>query len=123
MSKIYKEGSVTEKAIDIVIDLATLNVDIDRYSKPYRGLLKTKTKTDANYKFYDEKEWRYIPPYKDSSLEPFLSLDEYAEYQKTNSKPHFPNKALIFKAEDISYLIVENEDCLLYTSPSPRDRG
>src|SRR5665811_1591289 len=66
---------------------------------------------------------KYLPEF---GWEPIiLTVDpEFAAYPVTDNSlsEDFPSSAKIFKTAATNYFRVYNKDCLLYTSPSPRDR-
>ena len=81
-----------------------------RFIKNYEGDLIRSGKTFKNYRFYDEKEWRYIPSYSDKRLRPHLNHQEYKKYRGNSSKkPLIDDCKLDFTAAEIKYLIVKSE--------------
>lgn len=81
-----------------------------RYSKPYIGKLVRGESSIEKYKFYDEREWRYIPPLTNLYFEPGLNRKEYSKFKESHpSKPHFEENGLIFKAEDIKYIVISSK--------------
>ena len=84
-------------------------LNIDRFRKPRVGMLNG----NPNYKFYDEREWRYIPNMSITDFKPQLNELEYPKYKKKNKKPHLKKHPIKFKASDIRYLIVATEDDLV----------
>lgn len=87
-----------------------------RYLKPYSG-----KKWDGHefngkeIKFYDEREWRYIPDYyemKKCSTQPYLQKSQFLdEMQKKKYSQHLvENFKLDFTPKDIRYIIVDKED-------------
>ena len=81
-----------------------------RYFKNYQNDLIRKNKTIPNYRFYNEREWRYVPD-KDSELvEDSLNKEKYKKYRtENNSKPLLDKIKLDFVASDIKYIIVKSE--------------
>lgn len=60
----------------------------------------------SDYKFYDEREWRYIPEIEKC---PYMSGSTYKDYRRINPiKPLLKEFALKFRVEDIKYIIIEN---------------
>jgi hypothetical protein len=86
-----------------------------RYVKNYEAPLKRKGHaTVDNYRFADEREWRYVPPLGTSDLTPFVSANSI----RTSALKNELNKSinhirLKFDPEDIRYLIVEKESEIL----------
>ncbi len=83
-------------------------IDVLRYMKPYRGDLVRAKVTKKNYVFYDECEWRYVPPHGPD----FTPITEEKVYRK--KKQALNNKVahlqLDFDFSDIQYLIVPQEE-------------
>ena len=93
-----------------IFELKSLPGDILRFSKPYEGALVRKGETFDDYKFYNEREWRFVPEMEFDGIKPALYVKEYEKFKKKNpKKPHITNISLKFKPEDIQYIIVENE--------------
>lgn len=90
--------------------MINFTANFQRFHKPYQGELKRENGRINNYKFYNEREWRFIPDIK-LDIRPAMGIKEYKKFQKLNpKKPHFDNLGLKFKAQDIKYLIVKSED-------------
>ncbi|HDY7983676.1 TPA: hypothetical protein RQK99_004550 [Vibrio vulnificus] len=85
-------------------------VDILRYVKNYQEDLVRKTETISDYRFYDEREWRFVPEFSEkyhgcfdnTHIEDFK--DEFEKSAKNLSKVR-----LNFNPEDISYLIIKDD--------------
>ncbi|MEL1245822.1 abortive infection system antitoxin AbiGi family protein [Flavobacterium sp. DGU11] len=82
----------------------TKNYEGELYRK---GLLK-----DSKYKFYDEREWRYVPQGKDLAKHGDYCMLDNKEY--LSDKQNFTGKInryeLKFSIDDISYIIVKDEN-------------
>lgn len=78
------------------------------YIKNYQGDLKRKVgTTKKNYRFSDEREWRYIPSV-DLFPSPYIALKEYEKNKKViDSK--IGKLSLDFTPDDISYIIIKND--------------
>lgn len=86
-------------------------LEYHRYTKPFKGELIRKGKVvKKDYKFYDEREWRYIPE-KSNPYFPFgLRGLDYENFLKQNQyKPHFKEQELKFDADDIKYIIIKDK--------------
>ena len=100
---------VTAGEIDAQIH--NTNFSILSYAKNYEGTLKTPKITRENYRFSDEREWRYVPSPKElGAAEPFIGKNEY----DTEDKKIVANKTLEhirvpFTPDDINYIFVEKE--------------
>lgn len=80
------------------------------YCKNYEGkLVYGRINTDS-YRFYDEREWRYIAS-EDTLLgaNSFLANENYQK-NKDIFNAHLENLLLPFNFDDISYIIVDVED-------------
>ncbi len=83
-------------------------IKICSYLKNYDGILVRQTKKINDYRFYDEREWRYVP--KPNLLEGSnaIKLESYlANKRKYNLLAE--KIKLKFSHSDISYIIVHNE--------------
>lgn len=87
-------------------------LDAYRYMKNYEGSLIREGEKVENYRFADEREWRYVPSLNDSRVEdPFVAISNIkTKKQKAEYNQKINGVYLKFEPEDIKYLIVENED-------------
>ncbi len=78
------------------------------YTKPFRGAAWRNGNIKRRVKFYDEREWRYVPNIRDHHK---LFLRNYANPTETEALyVHFRNKyALRVQPDDIQYLIVPDD--------------
>lgn len=84
-------------------------MNVYRYLKNYEGPLYVKgTLISENYRFADEREWRFVPNENGGSW-PFLSIKliDNVEF-RAKCEAEFPR--LYFEPNDIRYIIVERED-------------
>lgn len=80
-----------------------------RYIKNYQGDLIRKDKTIPDYRFYNEREWRYVPAIGDPRIKWQLSETDYNTYRgKGKKKPFIPGITLPFRSADVKYLIVSS---------------
>lgn len=118
MYEIIENELLLNDNIEISSDSKIAITEIYRYLKPYEGRLWRNGKLqNKKVRFYDEKEWRFIPSYK--SLHKYrvrgaLSKDKYDD----NSIRNDENKKLevlklTFQPNDIKYIIVKNEKEIL----------
>jgi len=90
-------------------------LNLYRYVKNYEGeLIRDELLVDSNYRFADEREWRYVPSLEIPYIEPFVAISNI----KTKSQKELYNQKvshlkLSFEPEDIKYLFVENEDDII----------
>lgn len=85
-------------------------LNIQRYAKNYEGELIRKEIKLSNYRFADEREWRYVLPLDTKNILPFMP----AELFNSNHDKEFYNNQiasfiLTYNASDVKYIIVENE--------------
>jgi hypothetical protein len=90
-------------------EITNYSSNLFRYIKNYKGVLKRKERIIPNYRFYDEREWRYIPELNDIRVEQSLNIDQYKIYrEKTKRKPFIEGINLSFISDDIKYLLVKS---------------
>lgn len=83
-----------------------------RYVKNYEGVLIRKGKLiDSNYRFADEREWRFVPSYSIDEIEPLIKdISKIStKKQKDEYNKRISHIKLNFQPDDIKYLIVEKE--------------
>jgi len=91
-------------------DLKYIISDIIMYMKPYYG----KMYRNSEYKktrFYDEREWRWIPEINRPDLKMHLEMQEYLdlEHKEKENKRIGKYYTLDFKPNDIKYLILNDD--------------
>jgi hypothetical protein len=112
---IYKEKSEEWRPFHLldqeINKLSYVNLNILRYCKNYIGNLERNNKVINNYRFYDEREWRFIPNWDNNEVKGILDKKEYEDYRgdKKSPKPLINNITLKFNANDIKYIIVKSE--------------
>jgi hypothetical protein len=81
-----------------------------RYIKNYHGdLRRSGHRIKRNYRFADEREWRYVPPITDH-LYAFMAIDNIRTAdQKAKMNAKLENVKLLFEPKDIKYLVVRND--------------
>jgi len=79
--------------------------------KPYEGNFIRNKKQKKKYRFYDEREWRYIPKYIMNKYRFGLTKDEFnSRYERDKANLIlFSGKRLTFNSSDIRYIIVSKE--------------
>ena len=93
------ELSIAAKAYGSIMDMY-------RYMKNYEGKLERRNrKTIDNYRFADEREWRYIPPIS-SIVTPFVPLG--SRVVSIHSR-EVADLRLVFEPDDIQYLIIKKD--------------
>jgi hypothetical protein len=84
-------------------------MNTSRYQKFYMSDLVREGKTHSNYKFYNEREWRFVPEFTHKEINGRMNKQEYDKYKQNKSKPHIHSNSLKFISSDIRYLILKNE--------------
>lgn len=86
-------------------------MDLYRYIKNYdgelwrRGVLK-----DPNFRFANEREWRYVPPLNPNDPYSFVPLSRIdTDAKKASMSNHYANSPLYFEPKDIRYIIVAKD--------------
>lgn len=79
-------------------------------TKPYEGRLWRDGVFKGGIRFYDEREWRYIPLIHGTTEKKILSRCEFLdkEYKKRENEK-LKSRKLSFQPTDIKYIIVEKE--------------
>jgi hypothetical protein len=86
--------------------LSSIMYQIKCYSKNYTGTVCIKGKEISEYKFYDEREWRLVPPKNEIQAPISIKSEDYqADKNKYNEK--IATYRLKFAPNDISYIIVK----------------
>lgn len=110
---IYKELEKPDGVEDFEsFQKAYMNIlNMYRYIKNYEGTLKRRSgKTTRNYRFADEREWRYVPPLE-SDCDPIIPLRSLLKSEgKLKANDSIKKLKLEFEPEDVKYLIVERDD-------------
>jgi hypothetical protein len=89
--------------------------DVLRYIKNYQGdLNRTGKKTLKNYRFSDEREWRYVMDTNSEHnffgmIPPKITEVKISKVKNSLNKK-ITNQKLKFKPEDISYITIKNEN-------------
>lgn len=94
------------------LDTSYLNIlSTYRYLKNYEGPLYRKGKLISNnYRFADEREWRYVPRLENQNVTPFLAISSLrTKEHKKKKNAEIEAERLHFKPEDIRYLIIKND--------------
>ena len=81
------------------------------YTKHYQADLERENEITENYRFYDEREWRYMPEFECAVCQLRITEDEYLEWRGSGEKkPLLPKINLSFAFTDVEYIIVEKEN-------------
>lgn len=90
-----------------------LNImDIYRYIKNYDGELERLNQPlNENYRFADDREWRYVPNINVAEIRPFVPITTIrTKAQKQELNATINHLLLSFQPEDIKYLVVEKDE-------------
>lgn len=91
------------------LDLKMSIYDIFRYIKEYQGDLTRKNQpVKANYRFSDEREWRFVPTANDCPYSLFIE-GSHSESEINIGKVFVAKLHLDFEPNDIKYIIIEND--------------
>ena len=83
------------------------HLDIVRYMKNYQGDLTRKGKTIKDYRYSDEREWRYVPSYE-TDCNMILGSDSFNK-KKEEAETKIKPLRLEFEPNDIKYIILSKE--------------
>ncbi len=100
----------TSEGIDALDENEKSIIDITRYIKNYQKNLIRKGETINDYRFSDEREWRFVPHFteKCKMLLTKEELETAAKKKKNNST--LKNLKLKFEPNDIKYIFVESDE-------------
>lgn len=80
------------------------------FTKHVMDNLERNGKITRNYKFYDEREWRYVPELKHELFRLYMDENKYLLWRgNEKQKPILQEVNLDFKPNDIEYIIVEKK--------------
>ena len=111
LSNIRKNLKNNDALQEIPHDMKIL--DAYRYMKNYEGtLIRDGHQDEENFRFADEREWRYVPSLNDYRVEePFVAISNIeTKKQKMEYNQKIENIKLDFDPNDIKYLIVEDDN-------------
>ncbi len=104
--RIYKQGK-NNKPDYMLLDEFMIYIS---HCKNYEGNLKKGKINSDSYRFYDEKEWRYVVPEKDlNGAHTFIDAERYLK-DKDSYNDNIKDCYLRFSPQDISYIIIDSED-------------
>lgn len=114
INHLYERIRGEKGKMDELEEIDKYNFDFLRYIKNYEADLKRLNKvTVENYRFSDEREWRYVIPPLDKQI--FVKLPNDVNNQKIKKLKEVINKTvedtrLKFEPEDINYIIIKKEN-------------
>ena len=111
---IYDEIARWVDRIESLGKIVSFGQYIPFYVKHYEDDLERNEKTIKNYRFYDEREWCYVPESLQTSNEMFKSMSQYKMWREESSeKSLLKNVNLDFKLQDITHLLVEKKEDII----------
>jgi len=95
------EREKNRKVIDTMINLF-------QYMKNYQNDLVSRRKTIKNYRYNDEREWRYVPLKEDVKM--YITKENFrTSDQKRIANNNISHLRLNFSPDDITYIFIEDE--------------
>lgn len=83
-------------------------LELLRYVKPYIGDFKRDMKTISDVRFYNEREWRYIPDLPDEHR--YMTEEQYNDMLgRANANSVLQSFNLSFEPDDIKYIFVKKD--------------
>lgn len=92
---------------DSFTDVQQSFTDVLRYIKNYQGQLSRKGRLVDDYRFSDEREWRFVPA-PTESCEMIMTDEQYLKEQTTVQASLEPLR-LRFEPNDIKYIIIQSD--------------
>lgn len=103
-------------AIKSESDVPNALKNVIRYLKPYVGNHLRGLKRRNRIRFYNEREWRYVPPIETPHIRFALGKEYYTNPEKIKQADStLENVKLRFGPSDIKYVIVNKEEEILET--------
>lgn len=84
-------------------------IDVSRYLKNYEADLVRGGKTIPNYRFSDEREWRYVPPYTENCNMLLTSKQYEVPGIGSAADAMLVDLRLEFEPNDIKYIIINDD--------------
>lgn len=103
----------SDRDLDELSDSEKSIIDVLRYMKNYQADLNRGGNTIKDYRFSDEREWRFVPRYGvdcDMVLSANFYDDQDYKDEVMASKEKLEVLELEFEPNDIKYIIIENDD-------------
>ena len=85
-------------------------LDFVRYMKPYEGCLEREGVITKDYRYYDEREWRYVPSVDDCEVMHYLDGDFNDDVVRGSANSSISEVRLDFNISDITYIIIKSEE-------------
>ncbi len=84
-------------------------LDLMRYMKNYQSDLVRAGKITKDYRFSDEREWRYVPPFSKDYLMVLSHTSYDTDDKRVNENRKLEKLRLKFEPNDIKYIIIEKD--------------
>lgn len=101
------ENPEKRKGIPDLSDDSKRLIDIVRYMKNYENTLTRGNVVYQNYRFYDEREWRYVLDFTDHDQ--FFYPANTDKFDKEAANKSIESYELTFEPNDIKYIIIKDE--------------
>ncbi|EPK4167955.1 abortive infection system antitoxin AbiGi family protein [Stenotrophomonas maltophilia] len=85
-----------------------LGLEVVRYIKNYEGILRRKGKEPKQYRFSDEREWRYVPE-ENTNFPPIYTPEVFEAKTAEVANEGLGNLHLSFSPKDVSYIIISGD--------------
>jgi hypothetical protein len=106
---LLKQLTAEEKKGAVDKDPRRMAKDIVRYIKNYEGPLeRTGMATVKNYRYSDEREWRYVPQHDECPM--LYTEKDFKIEGKEAANAKASSLRLEFGPDDIKYIIIRNDD-------------
>jgi hypothetical protein len=118
---VSKESLFTQKFIESIIELYDITekttgientfisiLNTFRYMKNYSDVLERKGAFFPNFIFANEREWRYVPQFRDD-IHNYIPIDKIQSSLDKKKYNELLDEKLTFHPNDIKYIIVEND--------------
>jgi len=105
--KEHFKNSEKRKSIPALSDDSKRLIDIVRYMKNYENTLIRGKNIYPNYRFYDEREWRYVLDFTDHDQ--FFYPANTDKFDKKTANKSIESYELTFEPNDIKYIIIKDE--------------
>lgn len=83
--------------------------DIARYIKNYEGPLTIDGVNYKNYRFSDEREWRYVPPFSDSYNMMYTS-EQFSKETREVANSKVAHLRVNFSPDDVKYIVIKDDE-------------
>lgn len=90
-------------------DVVKRLLDPLRYMKNYEATLERNGKTFRKYRFSDEREWRYVPPYTQGCRILYTDRDYSIDGAPEAAAASISAYRLKFRPNDVKYIIIKND--------------